>query len=494
MKNWILLMLLFWSPFLVFAELERVSPESQGIRSEDVGAYFDSMRNLEKGEAHQIVVLRHGKIVGTFSHRPYDVAQQHTLYSVSKTFVAVAVGIAIEEDLLRLDDRVAQFFPEKIPENSSENLKSMTIRHLLTMSSGIRPDWEMRNRQTDWISFFLKKNVQTPGLEFQYDSMVSYLLSAIVQKVTGKRVVDLLNECVFRPMEINDAEWEESPEGINTGGWGMRMSALSMAKFGQLLLNKGEWNGEQLVSSEWVEEMTKPQISTNKNSTYGYQIWQCGYPAAYRADGAFGQYIIVAPNEDMVFAITQANTGNGIHERNLVWNLLKKATNEPLPESENYHKLCEAESSYQIPTEQGQAVDLKENKLINSIFALDENPMGWQTIQFIPEAEDLQISVTTKAGGYRIHSGQSRWESVETTVFPPYTIKAKGRFVGLKNPFSVWANHAWADQNTLRLHVLYTNWISGFEITFRLNGEKIELEVKENTSRKTILVNGSAKK
>ncbi|MCQ2194512.1 MAG: beta-lactamase family protein, partial [Paludibacteraceae bacterium] len=236
MRKIVLLILLAILPLCASADLEYCSPESQGLSSEHLSAYFNAMMSTKDCEVHHIVVLRHGKIIGEISPKPFQSNDQHTLYSASKTFVSTAVGLAIAEGKLNLTDRVIDFFPNSLPDSISNELRTMNVRHLLTMTSGIKPDWVMRNKNRDWVACFLKKEVKTPGMEFQYDSMVTYLLAGIVQKVTGKKLIEYLNQKLFAPMEIQDAEWEESPEGINTGGWGLRISTISMAKFGQLLL------------------------------------------------------------------------------------------------------------------------------------------------------------------------------------------------------------------------------------------------------------------
>lgn len=163
------------------------------------------------------MVLRHGKVIAEAYPAPFAPEYRHTVFSCSKTFVGAAVGLAISENRLRLTDRVASFFPDQLPDSISANLADMTVRNLLNMTSGVTPDWNMRNVRTDWIKGYLGKQVKVPGEHFDYDSMSSYILSAIVQKVTGMKVLDYLRMKLFEPMHITDISWEASPEGINTG-------------------------------------------------------------------------------------------------------------------------------------------------------------------------------------------------------------------------------------------------------------------------------------
>ena len=179
------------------------------------------------------------------------------------------------------------------------------------MRSGFKTEGGMRNKQQDWVDYYLSRPLfAQPGTRYSYDSIETYLLSAVVQQVMGKDVLQLLNERVFGPMGINDVEWELCPKGIVTGGWGIYMSAMSQAMFGQLLLNKGQWEGKQLISSEWIDEMMTVRVVRDAND-YGYQIWLCEYPGAWRADGAFGQYIMVVPQKNMVVVLNQCSRSKG---------------------------------------------------------------------------------------------------------------------------------------------------------------------------------------
>ena len=222
---------------LMASALERTTPEMQGVPSRAVEALFDSLTSMPDVDIHSVMVLRHGKVIGEIYPQPFAPQYRHTVYSVSKTFTAAAVGIAISENRLRLTDRVAAFFPELLPDSISLRLAQITVDDLLTMRSGIIPDRELRNHATEWRRAFLAKPIKgEPGSSFNYDSLNSYMLSAIVQRVTGMTSFDYLNSHVFVPMGITDIAWELSPEGISTGGWGVYASSESLAMFGQLLL------------------------------------------------------------------------------------------------------------------------------------------------------------------------------------------------------------------------------------------------------------------
>lgn len=466
-------------------DLPRVYPESQGVSSSDIKTYFDNMLSCPTGEPHGIMILRHGKVIGELFPKPFDASYPQMLYSVAKSFVGIAVGLAIEENRLRLTDRVVTFFPDLLPDTVSDNLATMTVRDLLTMTSGIHPDPQIRTTGAEWIQRYLAKPVGKPGEVFHYDSMCSYLLSAIVQQVTGQKLLDYLMTRIFIPMHISVVEWEKSPEGVNTGGWGIRMQVESMAKIGQLLLNKGNWEGKQLISSEWVEEMTSSLQETGMMDTYGYHIWRCDYPNAYRADGALGQYIIVAPDEDMVVAITQANTSNGVAERHLVWDFLRKVKSEPLPDTSGYVQLQKAQSAYSLPTvDMGKRNIRSLSKMANQTFTLGANGLDWKTVRFEPGKDTLRIIVTTTTDErYTILAGHGEWLTTHTDAYPPYNIRAVGRFKGIHGPFHVAGCYG-GNTSELILKVRYTSWGSGADLHFQQTKGQLSLQIKENGKRK----------
>ena len=291
-------------------------------------------------DIHSVMIVKDGNVI--YSHWQSEGVDSvpHVLHSVSKTFTATAVGLAIADGKMALTDKVIDYFPDKLPAEVSDNLKAMTVRDLLTMSCGhdVEPSWRGDPDQ-DWVTIFLAQPVvHKPGSFYLYNSLGTYMLSAIVQQVTGEKVVDYLTPRLFEPLHIDKPKWEESPQGINCGGWGLYLKTEDLAKMGQLLLPKGEWNGKQLIPAEWVAEMLKKQVESINPGTrieeaeakgmtketsdwmqgYGYQMWRCR-PGCFRADGARGQYIIVVPDKNAVIAIT-SNVEDLQGELNLVWN------------------------------------------------------------------------------------------------------------------------------------------------------------------------------
>jgi len=291
-------------------------------------------------DIHSVMIVKDGKVIFSRWQSEGVDTVPHVLHSVSKTFTATAVGLAIADGKLKLTDKIIDFFPDKLPAEVSDNLKAMTVRDLLTMSCGHDedPTGVIRNADQDWVAAFLAYPVKhQPGTFYCYNSLGTYVLSAIVQKVTGEKVLDYLTTRLFEPLHIDKPLWEESPQGINTGGWGLYLKTEDLAKMGQLLLQNGEWNGKQIIPVEWVSEMSKKQVESVNPGTrledaeakgmtietsdwmqgYGYQMWRCR-PGCFRADGARGQYIIVVPDKNAVIAIT-SDVADLQGELNLVW-------------------------------------------------------------------------------------------------------------------------------------------------------------------------------
>jgi len=293
--------------------LPRALPEEVGIPSQAVTSYLDALARSGH-EAHSFMLLRHGRVAAEGWWKPYEPALPHQLFSLSKSFTSTGIGFAVTEGRLSVDDPVLSFFPESAPKRPSANLQAMRVRHLLTMTSGHAADTLGRIQRPgtrDWVKAILALPVEEPpGSRFVYNSGASYLLSAIVQKVTGQRLLDWITPRLFAPLGIDGATWEQCPRGIDTGGWGLSLRTEDIAKFGQLLLQKGRWQDAQLLRESWVAEATEARVGNDRpgepidwTQGYGYQFWRCRH-GAFRGDGAFGQLCVVMPGQDAVLAMT----------------------------------------------------------------------------------------------------------------------------------------------------------------------------------------------
>lgn len=295
-------------------------------------------------DLHSIMIVKDGKVLKEQWLSEGAPEKAHILNSVSKTFTSMAVGFAINEGYFKLSDKIVDLFPEETPEEISENLAAMTVEDLLTMSCGHDTDPTSSARKVEgktWAQAFLEYPVDhKPGTYFCYNSLGTYMLSALVQKTTGEKVVDYLYPRLFEPLCIDKPEWQESPEGINCGGWGLFLKTEDLAKMGQLILQKGMWNGKQIAPQAWVETMSTKHVEcrpagvtpeqviergmTKETSDwlqgYCYQMWRCRNNAV-RADGANGQYIIIIPEKNAVIATT-ANIGDMQQEISLIWDYI----------------------------------------------------------------------------------------------------------------------------------------------------------------------------
>jgi len=291
---------------------------------------------------HSFMIVRHGQVVAEGWWKPEAADKPHVLHSLSKSFNSTAVGLAIAEGKLSLDDPVLKFFPADAPAEPSDDLKAMKVRDLLTMSCGHDTEPKAVGGAPSVKQFLAHPVPHMPGTHFQYNTIGSYTLSAIVTKVTGQTVLEYLKPRLFEPLGIEHPDWPSSPEGYSLGGTGLKLCTEDIAKFGQLYLQKGKWNGKQLLPEQWVEEATRKQVSNDLEpghskigvdwvQGYGFQFWRCTHNA-FRGDGANGQLCVVIPEKDAVIAIT-ADTGNFQGEMNAIWDKLYPAFQAgPLPE------------------------------------------------------------------------------------------------------------------------------------------------------------------
>jgi CubicO group peptidase (beta-lactamase class C family) len=319
--------------------MPRSTPEAQGISSQAIRDFVEAADQINT--LHSFMLVRHGQVIAEGWWEPEAPDKPHVLHSLSKSFNSTAVGLAIEDGKLSLDDPVLKFFPADAPTEPSDNLKAMKLRDLLTMTCGHDTEPKSVGGAPSVKQFLGHPVLHKPGTHFQYNTMGSYTLSAIVTKATGQTTLEYLKPRLFEPLGIEHPEWESSPEGNSLGGYGLKLCTESIAKFGQLYLQKGKWDGRQLIPEKWIEEATSKQVPNDQESHakigidwqqgYGFQFWRCTHNA-FRGDGASGQFCLVIPEKDAVIAIT-ADTGDMQGELNAVWERLFPAfQGERLPD------------------------------------------------------------------------------------------------------------------------------------------------------------------
>lgn len=396
--------------------LPRSNPESQGISSSKILDFVDATdRNV--ASMHSFMLVRHGQVVTEGWWGPYDATTRHELYSLSKSFTSTAVGLAIEEGKFRLEDNVTQYFPEDTPADASDLLKSMRVRDLLMMATGHVSEPKVGLKEA-WTKTFLAHPVsKAPGSHFLYNTPSTYMLSAIVQKQTGVTTLEYLKPRLFDPLGIEAPTWGLSPQGVSLGGYGLNLRTEDIAKFGQLLLQKGKWKGQQLIPEAWVTAATSNQISTGRDSNgdwgqgYGYQFWQCRN-GSFRGDGAFGQYCIVMPEQDAVIAIT-SGTKDMQMVLNHVWEkLLPAFQGSALAEDIMAEtKLKDRLATLIIPMPSGSASSQRMDTLVGKRFDFEKNSQELDQVSFEKATNgNLRLVMTYNGVAQRLECGFGEWK------------------------------------------------------------------------------------
>lgn len=448
--------------------LPRSTPEAEGVSSQGILDFLDAA-NKSKHEFHSFMLIRHGKVVSENWWAPYRSNLKHTMYSTSKSFTATAIGFAVAEKKLSVSDKVVSFFPDDLPEKVSPNLADLEIRDLLSMSVGHEKENIAYIATSDnWVKEFLKTPITyEPGTKFLYNTPATYMLSAIIQKVTGQKVIDYLHPRLFEPLGIQNIDWEIDPKGINTGGYGLRLKTEDMAKFGQLFLQKGKWNGKQILPAAWIEEASSMKIMqdlpkgvTIRDSSdwlqgYAYQMWRCRNNA-YRADGANGQFIIVLPDKDAVIAIT-AEAPDMQNEINLVWKyILPTLKDSKLPKNSKALAQLNAKSK-SLATSisvKNKSSEWKE-KVSGKTYGVYSSTRALKSVKFELDGNNLNVSLNTDSVNHSLRFGNGTWVENTTTKFGPYLVAAaRGNRIG-QSPFKTANSYTWLDDKTLELTLKY---------------------------------------
>jgi CubicO group peptidase (beta-lactamase class C family) len=467
--------LVLWQGAILFGAdaLPRSAPERQGISSTALLEFLDGADSKIDG-MHSLILVRHGHVVAEGWWAPYDAETRHELYSLSKSFTSTAVGLAISEGKLGIDDEVGKFFPEDMPETPKGLVKSMRVRDLLCMSTGHQTEPQFNSSDQPWTKTFLAHDVpHKPGAHFLYNTPATYMQSAIVQKVTGMTVLDYLRPRLFDPLGIKDPSWGTSPQGITLGGYGLSVRTEDIARFGQLYLRKGDWNGRQLVPAEWIAAATARQTSNGSNPKsdwdqgYGYQFWRCRN-GCYRGDGAFGQYCIVMPEQDAVVAIT-----SGVKDMqavlNLIWDkLLPAFQNVPLAENAVAHDLLKKRlAQLEISSPKGESTTDFAQSVWGRSFAFPANPAGIDDLRLERgEGNAAHLVISRREGGdQRIACGHGAW------------VKGRAR-LGPAPERPMLARGAWTGENVYAARLCFheTPFCTNVKLEFVEGGVSLDIE------------------
>jgi CubicO group peptidase (beta-lactamase class C family) len=459
------------------------SPEAQGIRSGAILAFVDA---LERGvqHAHSLLLVRRGALVAEGYWQPYGPDDPHMLFSLSKSFTSTAIGMLVAEGRLSVDDPVLGFFPDEAPAAPDEHLRRLRVRHLLTMTTGHEtdPTRALRAAGLPWTRAFLAEPLaREPGTHFVYNSAATYMLSAIAQRLTGERLVHYLGPRLFEPLGIADPVWETSPEGIDAGGWGLSATTADVARFGQLYLQQGMWQGRRLLPAEWVAEATARQVPNGPSANpdweqgYGYQFWRCRH-GAYRGDGAFGQFCVVMPAQEAVLALT-SGVRNMQSVLDLVWeHLLPAMGPAPLPADRAAEDALAARlAGLGLPPVGGQHGSPSAAELSGRTFALAANDEGVEALGFEFADEGCALTVRTAGGQERILCGHGRWVRGEVTA-----LRAREGEPDATRPANLAASGGWADAQTYVAQLCWYRTPFRRTLTCRFDGDRLTVDQQVN--------------
>ena len=463
--------------------LPRSTPEEQGVSSGAILGFVDGAEQRIDA-LHSLMIVRHGHVVAEGWWSPYAAAEPHVLFSLSKSFTSTAVGLAISEGKLSLDDAVLRFFPGEAPSTPCKNLQSMRVRDLLRMSTGQRAE-DLKDfpfsGKADLVRTFLELPVpDVPGTHFVYNTAATYVLSAIVQKVTGRTVLDYLGPRLFEPLGMGKPRWDASAQGISLGGYGLSVRTEDIARFGQLYLQKGQWKGRQLIPAAWVEAATSLQTANGSdpasdwNQGYGYQFWRCRH-GFYRGDGAFGQFCFVLQEYDAVIAVT-SGTGDMQAVMDLVWEkILPAFSASALPaDPESGRKLSEKLARLSLRAQPGPAASPTAQRIAGRRYAFPSNPEQIESASFEPAREGADAVFTLRIAGSDQHivCGQGTWAKGAATF-------ASGE------RFPVAASGAWSSDDTysVTLYRYQTPFSTAYDLRFA--GDQLIFETLDNLNLNT---------
>jgi len=467
--------------------LPRSTPEAECIASSALLTFVEAL-DTQIDAMHSVMLVRNGHVVAEGWWTPYDAETPHVLYSLSKSFTSTAVGLAIAEGKLSLDDRVVDAFPDEAPAEPSYNLQAMRLRDLLRMNTGHETEpsfWRERNTPgATWVERFFAHPVPfKPGTRFVYNSPATYMASAMVQRATGETVLAYLRPRLFEPLSFADPWWMTSPEGITAGAFGLSATTEEVAKLGQLYLQNGVWNGEQLLPAAWVAEATKLQTANGSSPTsdweqgYGYQFWRSRYDT-YRGDGAFGQYCMVFPEHNAVLAMT-AGTRDMQAVMNLVWeHLLPALAAEPLDDDPSANAALAGKlGNLTVALPEGQVSAPAAEQIHDQWFAFSENDRGLHALKLSTVNGQATLHTRTAAGEDVLPIGHSTWIKSSSTFS-----NGIGDLLGVPPVPRMAASGAWTSDNTfmLKLAAYDTPYIS--TLTLHFEDDRVALDSSYNVS------------
>ncbi|MFT3936636.1 MAG: serine hydrolase [Chitinophagaceae bacterium] len=464
--------------------LPRTSPELQGVSSKGI-RQFVAAANASGLGWHSFMFVRHGHVVAEGWWKPFEPQFKHTLYSLSKSFTSTAIGLLVKEGKLSVEDKVISFFKDETPASPGENLQQMKVKHLLTMNTGHGEDTmpKLRASTDTWTKTFLAQSVQyEPGSHFLYNTGATYMLGAILHKITGQTLEAFLTPRLFEPLDIKGYDWELSPQGLNTAGYGLRVKTEDIARFGQMYLQKGKWNGKEILAEDWVNTATSYQTKSQEGNGdwaqgYGYQFWRCK-PGFYRGDGAYGQFCIVMPQHDAVLAVT-SESWDMQKSMTTIWeNLLPAITDHALPEDKTEMTALQNDlKALVLPVVKGNTASALANQYNGKTFKVEENNFGVNSIRFDFSKNKCSFITTTAKETNTMQFGWENWMLNNETRL--YTFLLPGR---LHVPSKMAGTATWINDNTLQLNARFVEAMHGDKITCQFDGDKVSISFLNSVS------------
>lgn len=453
----------------------RSDPESQGIRSETILGF---LRRIEADnlDLHSLMIVRNGHVVAEGAWAPYRSDVFHAMNSLSKSFTSTAIGLAVDEGKLSIDDPVISFFPEEVTPAIADNMQDLKVRHLLSMTTGHTVDTipiMSMSADGNWVKAFLETPIERPpGTHFLYNTGASYMLSAILYRATGEQLLDWLRPRLFEPLGITGVTTMVCPRGIHAGGYGMFMTVGDVAKFGQLYLQEGVWEGRRILSESWVRMATSRQAdngdnpSSDWNQGYGFQFWLCRH-GAYRGDGAFGQFCVVIPHKQAVVAIT-AGEGDMQGILNAVWEELLPGMNDaPVGQADAaaQRELAERLRTLAYPAApSAEAGD--ERRWSGKTWRVVGNPAGIQTLALEFADGGAELAIGLPGGEQRLRIGHGEW--AEGVI----------RFPGFDVPLV--ASGRWIDRHVYEIALRYVGQAFHDRLTCHFTDNRLRVDVSRN--------------
>lgn len=462
-------------PTTSYDGLPRASASSMGVNPEHLIAFLDEVKAAGL-DLQGLMLHRHGHVVAEGWSWPVDPNEPRVLHSVAKSFTACAIGFALEEGLLELNDRLVDFFPEQVPQGADPRLADMTVEHLLTMRTGHLANTSgsvWRGITTSWIAEFFKIPLAyAPGSTYVYTSAASYMLSALINKVAGQTLHEYLKPRLFAPLEIHNEHWDIGPDGVNPGGNGLTAPVSAMLKLAVLHAQGGVWNGQQILPAEWVAAATRPQ--GGPDSRYGYH-WMMKPRHAFAAVGVFVQMAMVFPAYDATLVVIGG----------------MKNSAELVPFIERHFPLafaneCQMDAEADARLMRRLATMAERPALVsactapapfNRAYRMAANGLGVSTLALRFSGDTLTFELTDAQARHTLQVGVERWLA-GTTSMPGRTLHHGYEFKDAQ----VIAGARWLDEHSLEMTWIYPQTAFRDRVVCVFNGDQVSVSRTVNVN------------